>query len=142
MSEVSEIKPDKVVLWCDSTIVLHWLKTSAHTLKSYVATRVSEVQEFTNTCVWRHVRSEDNPADAVSKGQLPYAFLRNRLWSTGPSWLAKDEEEWPNESTQIEQIPELRTNKCLTTTSNTIGIFDRYSSFSKLHRIVAYCARF
>lgn len=38
-----KITPRKVVLWCDSTIVLHWLKTPPHLLKMYVANRAVEV---------------------------------------------------------------------------------------------------
>lgn len=142
VSETLKITPDKIILWCDSTIVLHWLKTPAHALKTYVSTRVVEIQELTGTGEWRHVRSEDNPADAISRSQLPGAFLRNRLWVAGPSWLTTGEAEWPNESIQIDKIPELRINKCLTATSNTFSLFERYSSFSKLRRIVAYCLRF
>lgn len=76
------ITPNKTILWCDSTIVLHWLKTSPHLLKTYVATRVAEIQEFTGVNEWRHVRSEDNPADAISRGQLPHVFLQNQTWFT------------------------------------------------------------
>ena len=43
---------------------------------------------------------------------------------------------------QISEIPELKKNVCLTvTTSNDLGILDRFSSYSKLLRIVAYCLR-
>lgn len=41
------IEINKVVFWCDSTIVLHWIKTSPHLLKTYVSNRVAEIQEFT-----------------------------------------------------------------------------------------------
>lgn len=59
-SDALGITPNKTILWCDSTIVLHWLKTSSHLLKTYVANRVAEIQEFTGASEWRHVRSEDN----------------------------------------------------------------------------------
>ena len=58
----------KVVFWCDSTIVLHWLDTPSHLLKTYVANRVGSIQEITNLHEWRHVRTADNPADAISRG--------------------------------------------------------------------------
>ncbi|XP_011882321.1 PREDICTED: uncharacterized protein LOC105570019, partial [Vollenhovia emeryi] len=105
-SDALGITPDKVIFWCDSTIVLHWLKTSPQRLKTFVANRVAEVQEVTGANEWRHVKSEDNPADAISRGQLPHAFLRNQTWLTGPPWLIKDEGEWPNENIQISEIPE------------------------------------
>lgn len=64
--ETLEIVPNKIILWCDSTIVLHWLRTSPHLLKTFVANHVVEIQERTDASTWRHVRSEENPADALS----------------------------------------------------------------------------
>lgn len=62
-SNALDIVPDTTVFWCDSTIVLHWLKTSPYLLKTYVANQVAEIQELTGANDWRHVRSEDNPTD-------------------------------------------------------------------------------
>jgi hypothetical protein len=135
------IKPSKVIFWCDSTIVLHWLKTPPHLLKTYVSNRVVEVQEITSPKTWRHVGSEDNPADALSRGQLPHIFLQNRIWSKGLLWLDKDEDEWPDQITQSIEIPELKRNTCLMTTFVELEIFRKCSSYLKLKRIIAYCLR-
>lgn len=121
--------------------MLHWLQTSPHLLKTYVANRVAAIREITDSIEWRHVRSENNPADAISRGQLPRVFLQNLTWFTGPSWLAKNETDWPNEITQITEIPELKKNICMMIKDNDFKIFDRYSSYSKLLRVVAYCFR-
>lgn len=43
---------DRTVFWTDSTIVLHWLKTSPHLLKTFVANRVSEIQSRTSGSRW------------------------------------------------------------------------------------------
>lgn len=53
----------------------------------------------------------------------------------------KDENKWPRENAQVSAIPEMRKNTCLTTTSQEPGILDKYSSYSKLCRIIAYCLR-
>lgn len=98
----------KIVLWSDSTITLHWIKTPPHRLKTFVSHRVAQIQNLTNSQFWRHVKSEDNPADALSRGQLPNAFIKNQLWFSGPSWLSEIEDKWYNESTRLEEIPELR----------------------------------
>lgn len=90
------ISPSKMIFWCDSTIVLHWIQTESHLLNNFVSNRVTEIQKLTKPDDWRHVRSEVNPADAISRGQLPRAFLQNRMWFTGPEWLAKNENEWPS----------------------------------------------
>ncbi|XP_063989077.1 uncharacterized protein LOC135168628 [Diachasmimorpha longicaudata] len=96
VSDALEFAPSEVFFWSDSTIVLHWLRTSPNLLHTYVANRIAEIQENTDVEDWRHVRSEDNPADALSRGQSPSEFLRNDLWRSGPSWVRKDQSMWPS----------------------------------------------
>lgn len=142
VKDALNIITDKTTFWCDSTVVLHWLNTSPHLLNIFVASRVAEIQTLTEGLEWRHVRSEDNPADAISRGQLPHAFLQNRIWSSGPTWLNEDDIKWPNEFTRITEVPELKKNVCLVTTVHDLELFERYSSYSKLLRVLAYCLRF
>ncbi|XP_018368770.1 PREDICTED: uncharacterized protein LOC108764843, partial [Trachymyrmex cornetzi] len=145
---ILNIGTSRMSFWCDSTVVLHWLKTPPHLLNIFVANRVAEIQESTNLTKWRHVRSQDNPADAISRGQLAHAFIRNRTWFTGPSWLSEGENEWPDVFVQINEatvtrtneVPELRKNVCLLI-SNEPEIIEKFSSYSKLLRVVAYCLR-
>ena len=66
---------DKIFLWSDSTITLHWINTPSHTLKTFVASRVEEIQTHTNSRDWRYVPTQDNPADLVSRGQTAHEFL-------------------------------------------------------------------
>lgn len=136
------LNPSKVIFWCDSTIVLHWLNTEPQRLKTFIANRVVEIRELTDSIEWRHVRSLYNPADAISRGQLPLTFSQNKIWSTGPSWLIKDESDWPNAVVQLCEIPELKRNTCLTTVTDNLEILNKYSSYNKLCRIIAYCLRF
>jgi len=135
------INPSKVIFWCDSTIVLHWIKTPPHQLKMYVANRVTEIRDLSDPNSWRHVGSENNSADAISRGQLPGDFMRNRIWREGPPWLKRDENEWPNRIAHLIEVPELKGNICLTTAVRDLGIFKKYSSYTRLLRIIAYCLR-
>lgn len=60
-----------VVQWSyysDSTIVLSWISTHPSRLKIFVANRVVQITELTNIDNWYHVKSEDNPADVISRG--------------------------------------------------------------------------
>lgn len=43
------LTPNKIVLWSDSTIVLHWIKTPPHRLKTFIAHRVTQIQRLTNS---------------------------------------------------------------------------------------------
>lgn len=132
---------DRIFFWCDSTIVLHWLRKSPSALKVFEANRVSEIQEATTVGAWRHVRTNDNPADSLSRGQLPLEFLRNSRWLRGPEWLERAEEEWPsNEIDSLEVLPGLKSNVCLGVAVQG-DIFHRFSSYSTLVNVIAFCLR-
>lgn len=139
-----KIKNNKTVFWSDSTIVLCWLKTEPNLLKTYVANRVVEIQDSTVDIDWRHVRTDMNPADAVSRGQLPEKFIQNRQWFHGPKWLKASEETWPNENLISKEIPELKKSICLLANNKEnlnkflIDGFSRFTSYEKLKRIVAW----
>ena len=85
------IKISQIVYWTDSTIVIQWIMSSPHMLKTFVANRVAELQTKTNISDWRHVSTADNPADLISRGQMPKEFLRPSIWKNGPEWLQQIE---------------------------------------------------
>jgi len=74
------LKIDRILLWTDSTIVLSWLATSANKWKTFVANRVSQIQELTTGREWRHVASTNNPADLISRGTNPETLKNCKLW--------------------------------------------------------------
>ncbi|XP_045447869.1 uncharacterized protein LOC123656208 [Melitaea cinxia] len=47
-------KPDRVLYWSDSSIILAWLKNNITQLKSFVANRVTEILEITYPSTWRY----------------------------------------------------------------------------------------
>ena len=98
----------KTHFWSDSTIVLNWIDTPSYTLKTFVVNRVVEIQATTQAQNWHHVPTEDNPADLISRGQVPQDFLKNRLWTHGPQWLSQDSDTWPQLSFKKHEIPETR----------------------------------
>lgn len=130
------------IFWSDSMVTLHWIKTSPHKLLVFVANRVSGIQEKTKGIEWRHVRTNDNPADHVSRGLTPKEFVDNSQWKEGPSWLNQEESSWPiTELLVPADIPEMRKVQCLLA-SATNEFWERYSSIGRLRRIVALCLRF
>ncbi|XP_015123431.1 uncharacterized protein LOC107045622 [Diachasma alloeum] len=146
------IQPQQVIYWTDSTVVLHWLYTPPTKLLPYVANRVSEIQQKSNIANWRHVRTHENPADLVSRGQTPEEFIKPSLWKEGPTWLLQDEHHWPTlELHFASDPPELRKHQppppsenCFVTAleQRSGNVLAWYSSLTKLQRIVAYCRRF
>ena len=138
-------KVDSVYLWSDSSIALNWVNTPPNQLKTFVANRVAAIQSKTGVKDWRHVRSEDNPADGLSRGQLPREFLNNPLWRHGPAWLRRDKRMWPRSDIPgIDALPEKRKAACLfvkPSTTELLGKFKNSSSVVKLVRAIAYCVR-
>ena len=133
---------EKVVFWTDSTITLHWLQSSPNLLKTFVAHRVAEVQEKTSIENWRHVRSKDNPADALSRGQSPAEFLQNQLWFQGPSWLRESEDKWPIGIQELKtELPDLKKVTCFILKVPDNNFYTNFSSYSRLLHISAQCLR-
>ncbi|XP_011859356.1 PREDICTED: uncharacterized protein LOC105556853 [Vollenhovia emeryi] len=134
---------DEVYFWSDSMIALHWIRTSPHKLKTFVANRVSLIQEGTKHGNWRHVPSQDNPADALSRGQFPREFIHSHIWLNGPDWLTREEELWPPNALPALEIPEQRSTIVLSNVGPTENeVLQRFSSFIKMIRVIAYCLRF
>ena len=78
--------------WLDSTVALHWIRGSGE-FKQFVQNRVTKIRAQSDV-VWRHVSSEENPADLASRGG---SVNGSTLWWNGPKWLA-NREEWPPNS--------------------------------------------
>ncbi|XP_058802063.1 uncharacterized protein LOC131670464 [Phymastichus coffea] len=134
----------RIVLWSDSTIVLCWLRKAPHLLRTFESNRVAEIQSLGDLATWRHVRSEDNPADALSRGQLPSELEENSKWIAGPAWLSSPERDWPPSfDPSNREIPDLAPATCLVTTSAASfeDIYSRFSSFERFLRVFTYLFR-
>ncbi|XP_075150712.1 uncharacterized protein LOC142224812 [Haematobia irritans] len=91
---ILNIPKSSVFLWTDSQIVLHWLKQHSSTLSVFVGNRISEIQDSTSDCNWRHVPSSLNPADIVSRGSTVQE-LQSSIWFSGPDFPTQESEKWP-----------------------------------------------
>lgn len=143
---------DEILLFSDSQIVLDWLKSSPSRWKTFVSNRISKIQELTSEASWHHVRSRDNPADCASRGISASKLKAHPLWWSGPQWLNQDYLKFPS----IESPPSYKEDiKCEEKSSVTVTnvaissqgtylleIVHKYSSFSHLIRIIAWCKRF
>ena len=76
---VLKIPTEHTYAWTDSTIVLSWLQGNPRRFKVFVGNRVAQVMELIPPDRWRHVISEDNPADCASRGVYPSEILTHTL---------------------------------------------------------------
>ncbi|XP_018405227.1 PREDICTED: uncharacterized protein LOC108781676 [Cyphomyrmex costatus] len=137
----------KVFLWSDSTIALNWITSPSRRWSTFVANRVGEVQRITEIEHWHHVSSSDNSADILSRGLNPNELINSAQWWHGPSFLQRDDDQWPDSSVVRLQheIPEQRKIvSTVATVDNCIvsELINRHSSIDKVSRIIAYCLRF
>lgn len=67
-SQALTIQLQNIYYWSDSMIALSWISNEANKWHTFVANRVAEINRITNGAPWYHVKSEDNPADPLSRG--------------------------------------------------------------------------
>ncbi|GFW57138.1 integrase catalytic domain-containing protein [Trichonephila clavipes] len=92
-----QLETAELYLWSDSMIVLAWLRKEPMDLKTFVQNRVAKIQEIYPNQLWRHVPSDQNPADLVYRGVDPDKLLQQNLWFNGATFLSAK----PIVSTQI-----------------------------------------
>lgn len=139
-----QMKFQQVVCWSDSTIVLSWIKKPYEKLRMFVRNRIAEIQRITKDFKWSYIRSNSNPADIVSRGQLPQELNTNNLWWNGPEFLyiayyqAENIEEVPEES-----LPEMKVLVAMPALQiEPFPFFTKFNNFRKIQRIMAYVLRF
>ncbi|XP_055313219.1 uncharacterized protein LOC129574779 [Sitodiplosis mosellana] len=125
--------------WSDSTITLAWIRNNGTKLQTFVANRVGEIRAA--GLIWRHVPTHDNPADCASRGLTPSALIDHQLWWQGPSFLQQSPEYWPEDATCPINETQIQIFSILTEPIQ-LWPLEKYSSFEKLQRVVAYCHRF
>ncbi|KAG1656183.1 hypothetical protein GQR58_024091 [Nymphon striatum] len=133
--------------WSDSKIVLVWIQSSPSRWKTFVANRVTEIQERTNANSWLHCPGISNPADLLTRPQKSNKCL-DPLWWTGPQWLSEDNSFWPTmPQLNIEYTQESEIRKSfdinLVTTVYPVPFMkiDNFSNYKKLLRVTAYVFR-
>lgn len=135
----------KIQYWTDAKIVLAWLQAEPATWNVFVAHRVAEVQQITNIDNWNHVIGSENPADLLSRGCSPSIMIDSNLWWKGPSWLCQENQEWTANKINLddlENLPERRVVRQVFANLSEQDIFEKYSTFTRLQRVVAYILRF
>ncbi|XP_055634308.1 uncharacterized protein LOC129774572 [Toxorhynchites rutilus septentrionalis] len=140
-----EMNFSQIMLWTDSQIVLAWLKKNPDRLQTFVKNRVMEIRNGLGECQWNYVKSCDNPADVVSRGQLPTILAQNDMWWNGPNFLTTSTIifETLNDVPE-ENLPEMKPviMSHSATILELLQVFSKYSCFRKLQRVIGWILRF
>lgn len=133
---------DNVYAWSDSAVTLAWLRSSSHEWRTFVSNRVTETISRVPAAHWRHVRSEDNPADPASRGVLP-TKLNHEFWFNGPVWLTQCQSNWPVSNIDLHTDEERRQHVLVSkNVTPDLQFMERFSSLPKLLRVVSFIFRF
>ncbi|XP_075150877.1 uncharacterized protein LOC142224985 [Haematobia irritans] len=111
--------------WSDSEIVLHWINSASSSLKTFVANRISKIQDLTINSQWRHVVSKNNPAALISRGLKPEQLPECNMWFYGPLFLHGNEDSWPKEfAKELHPTSELEFKRkpVIVTTAEQMGL--------------------
>ena len=144
VAKLLHISQAQIFAWTDSIIVLCWLQKPSSSLKTFVANRVSSIQEILPSSKWRHVPTNQNPADLLSRGMDANQLVRNSLWWNGPKWLAEMPSHWPTDPlTQPSSLPEIKVScAAIQVIKPTEQLWKNFSSFHRLTRVIAWIRRF
>lgn len=93
--ECHAVEIKRIVLWTDSRTVTQWLRSTTRRYKPYVAHRVAEVLEHTESSWWRWLPTDQNAADDATCVKQTTRFNADSRWLRGPEFLLCDEDTWP-----------------------------------------------
>ena len=141
-----DLQIDDVIMWTDSHIAIGYINNRKRRFKTYVANRLAIIHDHSNAHEWRHVPSKMNPADLASRGMEASDTEAVRFWQQGPSFLMRQEGEWP--AKQFVQAvtpddPEAKAEVFVAATDTSLtGAFQRFSSWHRLKKVFAWVLRF
>jgi hypothetical protein len=81
------INYNEAYLWTDSSIILTWIQGAPNKWKTFTGNRVAFIQEETASATWKHVPTQSNAADLISRGIEPATLANCNLWWKGPPWF-------------------------------------------------------
>ena len=134
--------------------MLQYIRNQSRGFHTFVANRLSVIHENSTPTQWRHVGSELNPADEVSRGLTVEEMNANRKWLNGPPFLRKEEfwhrdptvhqPELSEDDTEIKRDIQSHSQSLTHHVSEDAlsSLTERYSSWERLKRAVAWLLRF
>lgn len=142
--ESLKMKFDNIFYYTDSSIVLSWIKIDPARLQIFVSNRVNEIQTKSVVENWRHVSSQQNLADLISRGVFPQEIINNKFWFEGPNFL-KENSIRVEEPEELLEIPELKKMAKVNVGVKRIPVWIEIrhrNKFSFLRNVMAWALKF
>lgn len=135
-------RPKQIIVWTDSTTVLHWIGNGGPTKEVFVKNRLKEIQSLTRdrSVEFRHVPTDSNPADLPSRG-CHWPELLSPFWTQGPDFIRTG--DWPANLVTtcivatLSQDPVPETNPM-----NELLQLQNFSCLNRAIRLTAWIRRF
>ncbi len=93
--EVANVNSKSMYASADSSIALHSLTPLPRTWNTFVANRVSHIQEIGPREFWKHCPTKENPVNLASRGVSVHDLKDSNPWWTRPFWPAQESEFRP-----------------------------------------------
>lgn len=111
-------------------------------MQVFVSNRVAETEQLTEQGEWRHVPTQDNPADILPRGLSLEHLAQSEVWWHGPHFLLHAENKWPSMPEFEASTLEVKKKTVCTLTQIDLSIFNITTKLNRLIRIITYCKRF
>ena len=138
---------DQVWAYTDSTVVLGWLGGESGRYCVFSGHRIASTILLVPYKHWNHVPTDENPADAASRGMTASELKDHKLWWHGPEWLSSDPVVFPRQPTAAhlakDREQEMKPDHKTVMAVVTAPFFEqKLLSYSKLVRVTCYMMRF
>ena len=132
-------------LWSDSSTVLQWIRSASRRHPTFIANRISEIQDSTDPLQWGHVPGRLNVADEGSRGLHAAELHPQCRWLNGPAFLSQREEFWPTEAKTNNDAPDVVDPEWTGAAHQAQHVSldpAHFSSWNKLIRTTSWTLRF
>ena len=138
---------EQVWAYSDSTVVLGWLGGESGRYCIFAGHRIASTLLLVPYKHWQHVPTEQNPADAASRGMTADELRKHTLWWHGPAWLAEDPVQTPKQPTATHLAKERQVEMKPVAKAVMVLVTEPYFemeqlSYTKLVRVTCYITRF
>lgn len=143
IKEEFSIEINKCIYWCDSSVVLSWLRNKTKRFSKFVGFRTVEILDNSSPSEWRQVPSKLNIADVCTKWDKKTIKpnISEDIWFKAPTFLSQCEESWPHQNFESDDVTE---EECCMIIDQPITNLNTeiFTSWKEALNVISDCYRF